>query len=104
MPSTPNVSPVKCEAPEAKLAKKKRNGHAKARDMSEASLKNPSTRVRVGHAIRLLGISSSSIYKWMQIGSLPAFDGKDTRSYWKSATFLQILEDRKKTDDFEGRY
>lgn len=104
MPLILNKSPVKSEASGVQPVNTKRNGHAKALDMSEASLKNPNTRVRVGHAIKLLGVSSSSIYKWMQIGSFPAFDGRDTRPYWKSATFLQILEERKKSEDFEERY
>ena len=95
--------PEKDEALGVPPAKKKRNGHAKARDMSEASLKNSNTRVRVGHAIKLLGISSSSLYKWMQVGRLPRFDGKDTRPYWTSATFLKILEGQKSGQAWGGR-
>lgn len=102
MPLVFKKTSAKSDLADAQPSREKRNGHAKARDMSEAGLKNPNTRVRVGHAIKLLGISSSSIYKWMQTGRLPRFDGKDTRSYWMSATFLKIIEDQKKSNYLMG--
>ena len=68
-----------------------RTGSAKPRPVT-LDLSQPG-RLRVGHLLTLLGISSASLYRLINEGKVPAADGRMGRSpYWNTSTVRKLLD------------
>lgn len=48
-------------------------------------------RLRVGHLLTLLSISSTTFYQRVKRGEIPPADGQDGRPYWNTATVRAYL-------------
>jgi hypothetical protein len=84
---------VQPEQPEQPLASgtKRRESHTRAQPLQFVDLNKPG-RLRVGHLLTLFSVSHSTLYKHIQLGHIPAPDGKSgLRPYWNTETVREAL-------------
>ncbi len=71
----------------------KRTGSARARPVNQTMLDSDG-RLRAGHMLALLGISSPTLYARLRRGEVPPVDGHDGTGhpYWLASTVRAWLE------------